>query len=75
MMAPAGQCLAQRPQLTQASITALGETRDWPGGLTLQGWLDLAGVENQEIALIQVNGRDVPPGQGEQPIQASSRTR
>ena len=30
-------------------ITALGETRDWPGGLTLQGWLDLAGVENQEM--------------------------
>ena len=43
-------------------ITALGETRDWPGGLTLQGWLDLAGVENQEIALVPVNGRDVPPG-------------
>ena len=43
-------------------ITALGETRDWPGRLPLQGWLDLAGVENQEIALVQVNGRDVPPG-------------
>ena len=49
-------------------ITALGETRDWPGGLTLQGWLDLAGVENQEIALNQLKaltlgtGWDVPRG-------------
>ncbi len=43
-------------------LTAFGETREWPEGLTLQGWMDAVGVENQEVALVQVNGRDIPPG-------------
>ena len=43
-------------------LTAFGETREWPEDLTLQGWMDAVGVENQEVALVQVNGRDIPPG-------------
>lgn len=44
-------------------LTAFGETRDWPEGLTLQQWMEAAEVPNQEVALVQLNGRDIPPGE------------
>jgi len=44
-------------------LTAFGEVRDYPDRLTVQQWLEMERIENQEVALVQVNGRDVLHGE------------
>ncbi len=38
-----------------------GEKREYPAGLTVEQWLDAANIPNKEVALVQVNSKDVPP--------------
>lgn len=42
-------------------ITVSGEEREYPNGLNITQWLKCAEIPNQEVALIQVNGKDVLP--------------
>ena len=40
-------------------LNVAGETKEYPDGLTVQEWMDYTDVPNQEVALIQLNGRDI----------------
>ena len=42
-------------------ITVDGERKTYPRPLTVQEWMDLEQVRNQEVAIIHVNDRDIPP--------------
>ena len=42
-------------------ITVDGERKTYPRPLTVQEWMDLEQVRNQEAAIIHVNDRDIPP--------------
>ena len=42
-------------------ITGDGERKTYPRPLTVQEWMDLEQVRNQEVAIIHVNDRDIPP--------------
>ena len=42
-------------------ITVDGERTTYPRPLTVQEWMDLEQVRNQEVAIIHVNDRDIPP--------------
>ena len=42
-------------------ITVDGERKTYPRPLTVQERMDLEQVRNQEVAIIHVNDRDIPP--------------
>ena len=42
-----------------------GEKKQYPDNLTVEQWLDFAGIPNKEVALVQVNAKDVSPNKRE----------
>ena len=41
-------------------LNIAGEIKEYPDGMTVQEWMDYTDVPNQEVALIQLNGYDIP---------------